>query len=479
MAGITGLLSAGKVDVNSLVSQLMTVERKPIDNLNKKSASYQTQLSVFSSVRSGLSTFQTAVQNLKGTGSFKAFTVNSSDASVLSASAGSNAVPGNYSIEISSLAQAQQLVATGQASSTATIGSGASTTLNFDFGTISYDPLAGGSYNATTGQYTGASFATNGGGIKSVTIDSTNNTLEGIRDAVNKANIGVNATIINDGGTSPYRLTFSTSTSGVSNSMSISVAGDASLATLLSNDPSGTQNLSQTLEAKNANLKVNGIAITKTSNVVTDAIQGVTLNLNKTTVTNTPISLTIAKDTASITAAANSFVSAYNSLNSTLKSISAYKTATTSGGSLAGDPAIRQMMGELSDILSGTVTGGSFTTLADVGLSVKPGVGMTLDSTKFSAAMNSNLSDLSNLFTATDGYATKLDAWAKSSLNVTVNTRTSNINQSITDIANQVATQETRMTSIQKRYTRQFTNLNTVLAQLSNVSSSITSGFGG
>jgi flagellar hook-associated protein 2 len=475
MAALTGL-TAGAVDVNSIVTQLMTVERKPIDNLNKKSASYQTQLSVFSSVKSSLSTFQSAVQNLKGTGSFQAFTVNSSDSSTLTASAGATAASGNYAIEVSSLAQSQQLIASGQASSTAAIGSGASTTLNFDFGTISYDPLAGGSYNATTGHYTGASFNSTGAGIKSVTIDSTNNTLEGIRDAVNKANIGVSATIINDGGTSPYRLTFSASASGVNNSMSISVAGDAAIGSLLSNDPTGTQNLAQTMEAKNANLKVNGVAITKTSNTVTDAIQGVTLNLNKMTATNTPVNLSIAKDTSSIIAAANSFVSAYNNLNNTLKSVSAYKTATTTGGSLAGDPAIRQMMGELRDILSSTVSGGSFSSLSDAGISSSPGVGLVLDSTKFNAAMNTNLADLSNLFTSSGGYATKLDAWAKSSLNLTVNTRTSNINKNITDIANQVATQETRMTSIQKRYTAQFTNLNTVLAQLSNVSSSITNG---
>jgi len=275
MAAITGI-TAGAVDVNSIVTQLMAVAHKPIDNLNTKSASYQTQLSVFGGVKSSLSSFESAVKNLTGTGSFQAFTVNSSDTSTLTASAGATAVPGNYAIEVSSLAQSQQLIAAGQASSTAAIGSGASTTLNFDFGTISYDPLNGGSLNTTTGQYTGASFSSNGGGVKSVTIDSTNNTLTGIRDAVNNANIGVNATIVNDGGTTPYRLAFSSASSGISNSMSISVTGDAAIGSLLSNDPTGTQNLAQTMEAKNANLKVNGVAITKSSNTVTDAIQGVT-----------------------------------------------------------------------------------------------------------------------------------------------------------------------------------------------------------
>jgi flagellar hook-associated protein 2 len=463
MAVITGL-SSGQVDVNSVVSQLMVAERIPIDKLNKKSTAFQTQLSVYGGIKSNLSTFQAAVQKLKGTGSFQAYKVNTADSTVLTASAGSTAVTGNYSVEISSLAQSQQLIAAGQTSSSAQIGTGASTTINFDFGTISYDPLNGGSYNASTGLYTGAQFATNGGGIKTVTIDNTNNTLEGIRDAVNAANIGVSATIINDGGTSPYRLAFSSTASGVSNSMSISVSGDAALSSLLSNDPTGTQNLSQTLEAQNANFKVNGVSVTKTSNTVTDAIQGVTLNLNK--VTTAPNILTIAKDTAAISAAANSFVTAYNDLIKNLTSVSAFKTATSSGGSLAGDSTIRQMINELKTIISSTVAGGSYTTLADVGIKTQPGVGLALDSTLFDTAVTNNLAALSNLFTSTTGFATQLDTWAKSSLNVTITTRTSNISQTISDITKRVDAEETRMVGIKKRYTIQFSNLNSLLQSL-------------
>jgi len=469
MPAITGL-TAGKVDVNSVVNQLMTVERQPIDKLNKKSTSYQTQLSVFGGVKSSISNFQAAVQKLKGTGSFQTYKVNA-DTSILNVTAGSTAVAGSYALEISSLAQSQQLIAAGQLSSTAAIGSGATTTLSFDFGTIS-----GGTLSPTTGTYTGASFGSNGSGVKTVTIDNTNNTLEGMRDAINKAGIGVNATIINDGSGTPYRLALSSTASGVNNSLSISVAGDAAIANLVGNDPQGTQNLSQTLAAKNANFKVNGVAITKTSNTVTDAIQGVTLNLNKET--TAPTNLTITKDTAAISAAANSFVTAYNDLNNSLKSISAYKTATSSGGSLAGDPAIRQMISELRDILSSTVTGGGFTTLADVGINSKPGTGLVLDATKFDAAVTNNLTDLSNLFTSTTGYATKFDAWAKSSLNVTVTTRTSNISQNISDIAKQVESQEVRMANIKKRYTAQFTNLNNMLASLGSTQNFITQNLG-
>lgn len=460
-------LSSGSIDVTTVVSQLMAVEHQPVDKLNNKSTAYQTQLSVFAGVKSNISTFQTAVQKLKSSGAFQAYSVNVSDNTTLSATAGSTAVTGSYSLEISSLARSQQLIAAGQSSSSATIGAGGTTTLSFDFGSIT-----GGTLDTGTGTYSGASFNSNGGGVKTVTIDSTNNTLEGMRDAINAAGIGVTATIINDGGTSPYRLALSSSDSGVTNSMSISVSGDSAISSLLSNDPAGTQNLSQTQAAQNANFKVNGVAITKTSNTVTDAIQGVTLNLTKET--SAPTLLNISKDTSAITDAANSFVTAYNDLYTTLKSLSAYKTSSSSAGSLAGDPAVRQMIGELQDILAGSATGGAFANLSEVGINSVPGKGLVLDSTKFNSAVSNNLKGLSDLFTSDTGFATKFDAWAKTSLNVTIATRTSNINSYISNISNQVDLMETRLKSVEKRYTDQFTHLNSVLASFSSQQTFVT-----
>jgi flagellar hook-associated protein 2 len=297
-----------------------------------------------------------------------------------------------------------------------------------------------------------------------------------MRDAINKANIGVNATIINDGSSTPYRLALSTSVGGINNSLSVSVSGDAAISNLVGNDPQGVQNLKQTLEAKNANFKVNGVAITKASNTVTDAIQGVTLNLNK--ITTAPINLTINKDTGSINAAANSFVTAYNNLYSSLTTLSAYKTGSTTAGGLAGDKTVKQMLSEMRAILDTPVTGGAYSKLSDVGINTKQGVGLAIDTTAFSNAVASNLADVSNLFTSAGGYATNLDAWAKKSLNVTISNRTSNINDAISSISKQVDALEVRMTSIKKRYTTQFTNLNTTLAQLSSTQTFISQNLG-
>jgi len=177
-------ISATNLDVNSIVSQLMAVERQPINKLNAKEGGFQAKLSAYGSVKGAVSSFQTAVQGLNSVGKFQALTATPSDASVFSATATRIATAGTYSLEVSSLAQAQKLVAAGQTSSTAAVGAGAATTVTFDFGTISGGTLANGIYS-------GAAFASNGSGTKSITTDSSNNSLQGIRDAINTAQMGV------------------------------------------------------------------------------------------------------------------------------------------------------------------------------------------------------------------------------------------------------------------------------------------------
>jgi len=200
------------LDVNGIVTKLMSIEQQPLTALNSKVASYQAQLSGYGQIKSALSQFQSAVQGLSSPSQFQSLTATLADATVATASASTGATPGTYALEVTSLAQAQKLVAAGQASTSATIGSGSATTLSFDFGTI-----AGGTLS--NGTYTGASFTSNGAGTKTVTINASNNSLSGIRDAINSANIGVSATIVNDGSASPYRLVLTDSTTGKTNSM--------------------------------------------------------------------------------------------------------------------------------------------------------------------------------------------------------------------------------------------------------------------
>lgn len=392
----TSATSSTNLDVNSIVSQLMTVERQPINKLNVKEASYQTKLSAYGSIKGALANFQTAMQGLGSASKFTNLDAISSDDTIFSATASSIAVAGTYSVEVTSLAQAQKLVAAGQSSSTAAIGNGTATTVTFDFGTIN-----GGTLDPITKKYTGVmSFGSNGNGTKSITIDSSNNSLQGIRDAINAAKIGVTATIINDGGASPYRLALSSDNMGVSNSLKISVSGEANLTNLLAHDPAATQNLSEDVTAKNSEFKVNGVSVSKASNSVSDVIQGVTLNLKK--ITTTPTTVTVAHDNASVSNSVSGFVKAYNDLSKTLRDISAYNPATKQAAILQGDSTVRSLQSQLRNMLGSPVTGtsGALTTLSQIGISFQKDGSLGLDNAKLNNAITNNVGDIASLFAA-------------------------------------------------------------------------------
>lgn len=400
MAATTPVASAvsSGLDVNALVTQLMTAEQIPITKLATREASYQAKLSAFGTIQGAVASFQTAVSALSNASTFQSVTASSSDTTVATASALTSAVAGSYSLEVSSLAQAQKLVAAGQTGVGTAIGSGSATTLSFDFGTIA-GTLTGGKYAS------GATFTTNGSGVKTVTIDSSNNSLQGMRDAINAADIGVTASIINDGSATPYRLVLSSANMGAANSLKISASGDATVSALLANDPTAGaatgalgQNLTESVTALNANLKVNGIAVSKNSNTVSDVIPGVTLSLAK--LTTAPITLTVAQDTASTIKSVNNFVTAYNTLSQNLTDLSAYNASTKKGAVLQGDATVRNLQAKLRAVLN-TPGGGALSSLSQIGVTFQRDGSLAVDSTKLNSVIQSNYGDIAGLFAAT------------------------------------------------------------------------------
>jgi flagellar hook-associated protein 2 len=383
------------LDVSGIVAKLMAVESKPLTVLQQKEASFQAKLSAYGTLKGSLSSFQTAVAGLADASKFQSLTATASDSSVLSASTSGTAVPGSYSISVGTLAQAQTISSAAQASSTTAIGTGASTTLTFQFGTISGGTL-------TNGAYSGSTFtqdATQASGT--VVIDSTNNSLQGIRDAINKAGIGVTASIVNDGSSgNAYHLLLTSNNTGLSKSMKItSSGGDASVTSLLAYDPAGTQNLTQTTAAQNASLTVNGLSISSASNAVTGAISGVTLNLTKAGST----SLTVANNSASVVTAVQGLVTAYNSINTTLNALTRYNTTTKTGGVLLGDASIQSIQARIRSTLSNALSGvgsNSLVNLSQVGLSFLKDGSLSLDTSKLQSALSSNYSDFASLFAA-------------------------------------------------------------------------------
>ncbi len=389
-----GIQSTGigsNLDVNGLITKLMAVESQPLTTLAKKESSYQAKLSAYGTLNGALSSFQSSLSSLSSASTFQSFSATSSDSSIASASATSVAVAGVYNLNVTKLAQSQSIATAGQVSSTATIGSGTST-VTFQFGTISGGTL-------TNGVYAGATFtqdATQATGT--VTIDSSNNSLQGIRDAINAANIGASASIVGDGSAAPYHLVLTSTKTGATSSLNISVTGDVTLGNLLNYDAQGTQNLTEATNAQSAALTINGIAVNSTTNNVSSAVGGVAINLNKIGTAT----LTLAANTAAVQAGVTSFVAAYNSLNTTLASLTAYNATSKVGGQLLGDSTTLNVQNQVRNTLSAAVNGlgGGLTTLSSIGVSFQKDGSLAIDSTKLQAALTTSYSDVGGLFSS-------------------------------------------------------------------------------
>lgn len=284
------------------------------------------------------------------------------------------------------------------------------------------NPALAGLSAGTQGSYIGANFAQDGAQASgSVTLAAGDQSLAGIRDAINKANMGVTASIVSDGGDNPYHLVITSNKTGASSSMKIAVSGadggtaDPAIAALLGYDPGGAQALTQTSAAQSTQLSVNGIQVSSNSLDVTGAVEGLTINVKDTGNTT----LNVTRDTGSVTSAISGFVKAYNTLNSTIASLTAYNADTKSGAALQGDATVRGIQSQLRAQLGKAVQGlgGGLTTLSQVGIAFQKDGSLALDSSKLSKAMTENFNDIAGLFAAvgqaTDGMISVAGSSAK------------------------------------------------------------------
>ena len=376
------------LDIETLVTQLVTAERSPAESrLVKASAKYQGQVSAFGALKGALSGFQSALGSLQSLSTFSGRDVTSSDSDVLTASANSTAVVGSYAIEVSSLAKAHSLASASYSSTTDVVGEG---TLSFRFGTTDYT-------GPTPGPESYDSFTLNGDkAAASITIDSTNNTLAGIRDAVNEADVGINASIINDG--SGFRLLFASVDSGEENSLEVSVteSGPAGLSAL--EFSASATNLSQTIAAQDAAFTVNGLPVTSATNNVTGVINGLSLTLKSETA-GVPIDVAVSRNEASITGALNGFITAYNGFIDTANALSSFDPATNEAGLLLGDATLRGITGRLRSEINTAINGvGNYNTLASIGITTGDDGKLALDQADLDAVLADDVDALSALF---------------------------------------------------------------------------------
>ena len=465
MATVSSLGVGSNLDLTTLLANIKSGEQAPLLALQKQQATYDAKLSAYGQLSSALSALQDASTALAESDLYQAVKATSSASDVLTASAATGAASGNYSVSVTALAQAQSLVTVGTADSKAAIGTG---TLTFKFGSI-----------------TGGAFVADDTRTADVIIESGDGTLEGIRDAINKdSSLGVTASIVNDGSSSPYRLVLTSKQSGEASVMSIdvtgNVAGDMALYDLLENVPFGAQNLEQTVAAKNAKLTVNGIAITSTSNSVVDAIQGVTLSMSQLGTSN----VSVRSDTENMQSAFTTFVNAYNSLQTVVSKLTAFDAKSKTGAALLGDSTLRNIQVRIRSILNSAqaTNSSSLTMMSQVGVSFQKDGTLAIDSTKLGTAFGSQLSGIATLFAGTGGvggYGTQMAALISGFIGAegTLSTATEGINTTLASLGKQYDATSERIDARVARYKAQFTALDQLMSSMNATSSYLTQQF--
>jgi flagellar hook-associated protein 2 len=413
--------------------------------LNRKQSQFNAEVSAYGQLKSDLSGLQSAIGALKDADDFKVFKATPADDTFFTATADSQAIAGNHSITVGQLAQAQKLVSAAIADTdTTTLGTG---TLSFSNGTDTF----------------------------AVTIDGTNNTLDGIVNAVNSAsdNFGMSATILNDG--SGYRLVFSPNDTGTANAITVAVTDTGDLNDTDNSGLSrlsyvgGAQNLTQTQTAQNATLTVDGLAgITSASNTVTGVIQGVTLNLKAPGSTE----VKVAVDADALTAKANDFVTAYNKLISDMDQLH------MKGGTLEGRNTVLTVQSQIATVFNTTIslTGNDYSYLAQIGISIQKDGKLSLNSSEFQAAVTGNLNDVIGLLTdETQGFSQRLYTELGNLLQAdgVLDAATDGLASSIADIDMRKDQMQARLDRVEIRLRNQFAALDGLLGSMRQTSAAL------
>lgn len=391
---ITSLGAGSGIDIESLVTKLVAAERDPVKSrLDRREATLQAQLSALGSFKSALSGLRGAVAALTGPTVFQGASAQSSDAKVFTARATTGAEVRDHQVEVTRLATAHGLATTAFTSKTEAIGAGGAGTgtLTFRFGTTSRDP--------DTGAYAG--FEPNPAtAARTIAITAANNSLEGIRDAVNAAGIGVNATIVKDD--SGFRLVFAAAATGVANSLEIGVSetsggntDDLGLSRLAFN--AGATRMTETRAAGNAELRIDGLAITHAGNRLNGVIEGLDIEL---TGTGTA-SLAVTADPGAATKAIDGFVRAYNAVVDNVRALTAVDRGTGRGSVLTGDSMLRSASNRLHALATGAIpgVGGALDSLAAIGIGTDPETGkLVRNEERFNKAVKENFAAIAPLF---------------------------------------------------------------------------------
>lgn len=451
MATISSIGVGSGLPLATLLENLRKAEELPLGMLAQRKQGYDATLSAYGVLKNSIESLQKAATELAKASTFSALTSTSSNPNALSATitAGGAAVAGQYTIEVGNLATTQNLSTVGQASRDTGIGSGGEISITID------------------------------GTTKTLTLGA-DTSLDGLRAAINAADLGVTASIVNDGDpNAPFRLVLSANDSGTKASVSaISVSGNAALNDVLGYGAGTTAStpMTQVVEAKDAHVKLNGIDIVSGSNTLSDTIDGVSLQLLAPTAAGAPITLKVESDNSVALKAAKDYVEAYNALQSTINRYTNYDAATKTGSPLTGDSTARNLQTQTRNMLIAALENSGLGALKEVGLSTTLEGNLELDEAVFTKALAETPQKVNGFFSSDTGLAKLTDTLAGNYIDSdgALDSVTKGIQSTISDIEKQFEQMEVRVEDNMARYKTQYAALDALVAQMQSTSAYLT-----
>ncbi|MEN3753937.1 flagellar filament capping protein FliD [Mangrovibacter yixingensis] len=466
MATISNLGVGSGLDLSTLYDNLQTAEETKLTTITDQQTKYQSQLSAYGKIQSALTTLQTATTALATSTTWNSTSVSSTN-TAFSATTTSEATVGSYTLNVQQLAKAQVLMSGAFTSNSTQLGETTGTTRTLTISQADTDtPLT-------------------------VTLSDSDTSLQGIANAINNANGNVTATIVK-ASDSDYRLMLTSKSTGADSAMTVTVTGDDTLQAAIGYDSStSTGALTQQTAAQDAIVSVNGISVQRDTNTIDDALPGVTLTLSA--VSTSDETLTISRATDDNKTAITTWVNAYNSLQTTLASVTKYvavdansDSQSTDNGALVGDSNVRFIKSQLSGLLS-TSQDGTYAIMAQLGITQDPTSGkLVIDDDKLTEALSDNPDAVSSYFIGdgeTTGFATQLDTKLTNMLSTStgsegmIQTAQDGINAILDSLSDRYDAMQASIDATMERYKTQFTALDTLMSQLSATSSYLTSLF--
>ncbi|NIM31577.1 MAG: flagellar filament capping protein FliD [Pseudomonas stutzeri] len=456
MAGITGIGSG--IDIDSIVKSMVAAERAPKESqLKTLESKTTTRITAIGALKSAITEFQNALGNLNKPEVFKARAASSSNADLLSVKAGVTAGAGSYKVAVSQLA------------------SGSKVALQA-FKNDAANPVALGA---------GILRISVGDSELPITVDESNNTLAGIRDAINKAGAdkGVSATIVTDDAGS--RLVLSSSATGKDESITVAVddgsTGDLSLLAFAggTNKPGADGSAGVITQARDAVLTIDGLTVTRKTNSIDDAIEGVTLELKALVDEKEPLTVGVTLDETGVKKQIQSFVDAYNKLigviNAQTKVTSVGEGKAPVTGALVGDATARTLLNTIRNELVSVQGSGGIRALTDIGVSTQKDGTLKVDSDKLSKVVSGSFAELSELFAGDKGLATRLDEKLKpyTQTGGILEQRNKVMTETISKIDKQKVDLDRRITLLQDRLYKQFNAMDALVGKMASTSSSL------